>query len=116
MKPIFRIAHDWAVRCFGRAHVADNRVRALRLVEEAVETCQAVGVKPSDIYSVTTTVYDRPPGDIVQELGGVFMTAIVMCVQNDLDPEEVFARELMRVLRKSPEHFAERNREKIHGA
>jgi len=115
MKPIYAIASDWAIRCFGQAHVTNKRIRALRLVEEAIEYAQACGVLDHDVIFTAEQVYKRPPGDRYQELGGVFMTAIVAAAAQGWDVDLVFETELRRVLAKSPEHFAARNREKIMG-
>ena len=115
IKPIHQIAYDWAVRCFGIDHVQNRQVRALRLVEEAVELCQAVGVQEVMVGQVTKNVYQRPPGDVYQELGGVMMTATVFALSTGVDPDQAFLDELRRVLNKSVENFAKRNREKIMG-
>lgn len=113
MKPLTAIAYDWAVRCFGRDHVTNPRVRALRLVEEAVEVAQALDVSRETITDLVGVVYARPKGFPAQEIGGVMMTVTVLCAALGLEPDDMFEAELRRVLAKSPEHFAERNREKI---
>jgi hypothetical protein len=107
------MAVEWAVRCFGMAHVMDRRVRSLRLVEEAIEYAQSVGTDPEMIHRLTDMVYARPPGEPVQELGGVMLTAAVAADSLGVMAHEVMFRELRRVLAKSPEHFAKRNLEKI---
>ena len=58
-----RLACAWAVRSFGRDHVINARTRALRIVEEAIELCQAVGVPSEKVHLCAATVYKRPPGD-----------------------------------------------------
>jgi hypothetical protein len=59
-------------------------------------------------------VYDRPRGDVAQEMGGVLMTAYVMCAGSlGEDPMNIFQKELRRVLKKTPEEFAKRNTEKM---
>lgn len=115
INPLHQIAHDWAVRCFGARHVASPGIRALRLAEEAIELAQAAGVTEVEIGLLTKNVYQRPPGTMFQELGGVFMTANVLAVSQGIDPQDAYTTELRRVLGKPPEHFAQRNREKIAG-
>ena len=109
-----KIAFDWGVRCFGREQMSNHGTRSLRVVEEAIELCQAAGVSREDAYRVVSQVYERPAGEFKQEIGGVLMTAFLMCEMMSYDVEEVFTSELRRVLNKPPEHFAMRNKEKIN--
>ena len=113
LSPLTHIVHDWAVRCFGREHVASTKVRALRLAEEAIELCQAAGLDDVKIHKLVDIVYDRPKGEVVVELAGVLMTAHVLSASFGLDPQDVMLTELRRVLGKPPAHFRERNDEKI---
>lgn len=108
-----RIATDWARRCFGDAHVDNHKVRGIRALEEMIELNQALGVPVELARKTLETVYSRPVGDIEQEIGGVMLTLAVLCDTMDRDPEHMFEQELLRVLKKSPEHFAKRNNEKI---
>lgn len=114
MRPVYYIARDWAYRCFGSGQMADPPTRCLRLVEEAAEVSQACGVSAEKLVEVINMVYARPPGSTNQELGGVMMTACLLSMTLNKDPDEVFDTELRRVLGKSTQHFAERNKEKIH--
>jgi NTP pyrophosphatase (non-canonical NTP hydrolase) len=107
------VAYEWAIRAFGADHVSDVRVRALRAAEEVVELAQSVGVERDLVHRLVDTVYGRPPGEPPQELGGSLLTLVVLARVLDEDPEELFEREVLRVLGKSPEHFARRNQEKL---
>ena len=60
MSILSRLACEWAVRAFGLDHVANIPTRALRILEEAVELCQAVGVPQDKVDLCTDTVYKRP--------------------------------------------------------
>ncbi len=62
------LAIDWARRCFGWQHVSDPKVRAMRLVEEAIELCQALDVSTAQVMRCVEIVYARPHGDARQEL------------------------------------------------
>ena len=42
---LISIANDWATRCFGDEQMRDPLTRAIRLVEEAAELAQSVGVE-----------------------------------------------------------------------
>lgn len=108
-----KIAYDWGVRSFGEEHMRDAKVRALRAAEEAVEVAQSVGVPRDMLHRQVDATYDREPGTTPEEIGGALMTLAVMAYSLGHDPVELFNKELHRVLSKSPEHFAARNREKL---
>ena len=108
------IARDWAIRCFGKEHVYNNSVRALRCVEEAVELAQAYDVPLETMLKLVKTVYARPKGDPYQEIGGVLLTVCVLCASRALNVEQVLLDELRRCLEKPPKEFAQRNQDKIN--
>lgn len=113
MSALSRIAHEWAVRCFGDKHVINSGTRSLRTVEEAIELCQALGVSRELAHKAVDTVYSRPIGEPEQEIGGVLLTINILCESLGVDADALFERELRRVLMKSPEHFAKRNKDKV---
>jgi len=113
IKTLTRIAVDWGVRCFGADHMRDRRVRALRLVEEAVELAQACHVSEAQIEQLVEVVYSRPRGMAHQEAGGVMVTLAVLCDHLGIDIETAFEIEVRRCLSRDPADFAERNRQKI---
>jgi hypothetical protein len=108
-----RIAYDWGVRCFGQEHMNDLPTRSLRCLEEAVELAQVLQVPREQVHKLVDYVYDRPPGDSVQEAGGTLLTISVFCKALGFQPEDVYEIELRRCLEMSPEHFAKRNAEKM---
>lgn len=109
------IVWDWGVRCFGIDHMIDRKVRALRIVEEAIELAQCAGVEKEKLHKLVDMVYERPVGEYWQELGGVLVTTSVFCNSMGFGVEEIFRHEVQRCLSKSPEHFAERNKQKVDG-
>ena len=113
MKPTTQIALDWATRSFGREHVYNFSVRALRLAEEAVELAQAYDIPKDKMIDLVNIVYARPNGNPEQEIGGVMMTVTVLAAAHGHDPEAFFDIELRRVLAKPSEHFAKRNQDKL---
>jgi hypothetical protein len=113
MQYLARLAYEWACRCFGKEHVHDHQVRALRIVEEAIELCQAEGINIEKVRQVTEIVYSRPRGDWYQEAGGLLMTTAVYVESRGSMMERILLNELSRVLAKPADHFAKRNREKI---
>jgi|ERR1700685_428 len=108
-----RIAVEWGIRCFGREHVQDRGVRALRFAEEAVELAQACHVTEDKMRELVKVVYSRPRGDTWQEFGGCMVTLSVLGHALNHGLEEAFADEVSRCLSKTPEHFAARNKEKL---
>ena len=108
-----RLAYDWGARCFGREHMVDRPTRALRCLEEAIELAQSLGVSKEYADLLVASVYDRPPGDPIQEAGGTLLTCSVLCHAIGQTPERVYETELTRCLSKSPEYFAKRNAEKM---
>ena len=112
MSVLSRLAHQWCTRVFGANHAVDLPTRSLRTVEEAIELCQALDVPEGKVRDIIRMVYSRPAGRPYQELGGVLMTAVILCEAMDLNHEVVLESELSRVLSKSVEHFARRNADK----
>ena len=51
---------EWGTRCFGAEHMADPKVRALRLLEEAIEFAQSVGAPDDQCRDLIDYVYSRP--------------------------------------------------------
>jgi NTP pyrophosphatase (non-canonical NTP hydrolase) len=113
MSTLSRLAAEWAVRSFGAAHVSNRPLRALRIVEEAIELAQALGVPKGKIDLCTENVYKRPVGTMAQELGGVLLTTNILCASCGFEPDRMLEMELGRVLAKPPEHFAKRNQDKL---
>jgi NTP pyrophosphatase (non-canonical NTP hydrolase) len=113
LHPLDCIAWDWGVRCFGVQHMSDTRIRALRMAEEAIELTQALELERELLHRLVDAVFSRPHGSVHQEAGGTLLTVRMLCVALNLDPEDVFLKEIRRCLSKSPEEFAKRNQEKI---
>lgn len=113
MSVMSRIAFDWAERCFGKDHVRNFAIRALRTLEESLELSQSLGVSRELAHLSVDKVYDRPVGNPEQEMGGVLHTMNILCESWGAEPAEIAERELRRCLQKSPEHFAKRNQEKL---
>lgn len=113
MKHLQWLANRWAERAFGMSHVTNPKIRALRLLEEAIELAQAESIPRHMIDHCTDIVYGRPVGTAAQEIGGVLMTTAVYCSCRNMDMELVLSYELDRVLSKPLDNFAKRNQDKI---
>lgn len=108
-----KLSWDWGIRCFGVEHMMNVPIRSLRLGEEAIELMQACKVSRDLAHKLVDTVYGRPVGQVSQELGGVLLTAGVLCEAMNLDLEEVLFTELSRCLEKDPSVFRQRNQDKL---
>jgi hypothetical protein len=113
MSFVTKVIFDWGARCFGLDHMYDKKVRALRLLEEAAELCQSVDVSADQVRRCVDVVYGRPPGSAQQELGGVLVCAHAFAAGQGWQIDDVLEREVHRCLRKTPEHFKNRNDEKL---
>jgi NTP pyrophosphatase (non-canonical NTP hydrolase) len=107
----YRVA-GWVRRTFGMSTLQNRKERALRLVEEAVEFAQAVGVEFALIDKIVPYVYGRPAGEVEQELGGVATTLFAAAESCGVQLSAVAEREVYRVEMKDPNHFRKRNAEK----
>lgn len=102
----------WAWATFG--DIALNRdERAARLVEEAIEVCQAESVAQDVVHRLVDRVYSRPVGDLGREIGGVAMTLAALAENAGYSVEAEAQRELDRVMGLSPAHFAAKHAEKV---
>lgn len=102
----------WVERTFGKKVLTDRDERGLRLVEETVELAQALGIPKDRLHLVIDRVYDRPVGEVNQEIAGSFVTLAAAATACDVDLFRAAATELARIENKDPEHFRQRNREK----
>lgn len=113
MKRLQILAYSWAIRCFGKDHVDDPRVRFLRLLEEVAEAAQVCFVEKDKLIEVIEKVYSRPMGELSQELGGIAVTFAVVCESQGYQIPDLLMTELNRVLSKPESHFTKRNLEKV---
>lgn len=71
------------IDCFGKEILENKTERNYRFFEEATELVQACGMTKEDCYKLVDYVYNRPIGDIEQELGGVMVTLFgLACAYN----------------------------------
>lgn len=94
----------WMMACFGAEIAADKLERLDRLLEEVLELCQAQEYPEWRIDAIKRYTFDRPQGDVSQELGGVMVTLAALCLANDLDMHTAGETELARV--STPEMIA----------
>lgn len=73
-------------------------IRALRLLEEVIELCQAEGATVEEIDIVKHQVLSKEKGDIYQELGGVLTTLSAYAATRNFNLEEAFFSEFERLM------------------
>lgn len=91
-----RRVFDWCRRAFGEERTVDPGMRGLRLLEEALELAQAVGVGQRQAQEVLAYVYNRKPGEPRQEVGGTMVTLAALCQVFGIDMREAAEDELLR--------------------
>ena len=57
-------------------------------------------------------VYDRDPGELTQEVGGVSVTLLALCAALGVSADGVESDEVRRIMSKPPEYWAARNAKK----
>ena len=93
----------WMFQCFTKAIVLDRTERNHRFIEEALELVQANGCTKSEAHQLVDYVFDRPRGELMQEIGGVMVTLAALCSEACVDMEACAETEIARVQNKIPE-------------
>ena len=105
----------WMLECFGVAISKDWVERNHRFIEEALELVQACGMGKADALTLVDYVYDRPIGEVKQEVGGVMVTLAALCLANNVDMHECGEEELLRIWTKV-ESIREKQKTKPKGS
>lgn len=102
----------WCAAAFGLEHATSLPQRGIRHAEEAIELAQAAGAPREMVHKLVDYIYDRPAGDLAQEIGGSGLTLLALAAAAGLSADKEEAREVARVLAKPLEHFTKRNENK----
>lgn len=89
--------NNWARVCLGRKSLLDKRERNFRFIEESLELAQAAGLSKDDALRLVDYVYNRPPGEVAQEVGGVAVTLCALCTAHGVDTQQAARTELARI-------------------
>ncbi len=73
---------EWVIKCFGETIADDKLERNHRFLEEALELVQSTGCSKEDAHSLVDYVFNRPVGEVYQEIGGVMVTLSALCSAN----------------------------------
>ena len=92
--------YRWMIACFGAEIAADKIERNHRFLEEALELVQAGGCSRSEAHQLVDYVFDRPVGDLPQEMGGVMVTLAAFGLAHRLKMNACGETELARVWTK----------------
>lgn len=112
MAPIFQNkVVRWCKEAFGEKDARDKRMRALRFIEEGLELVQATGLSREEAKRVLDYVYDRPKGEIAQEIGGTMVALAALVGAHDLSMYTCGENELIRCWQKI-EHIKVRHANK----
>lgn len=90
----------WMMACFGAAIAADKVERNHRFFEEATEAVQANGMTRSEAHQLVDYTFDRPVGELHQEIGGVMVTLAALCLASGEDMHAAGETELARIWTK----------------
>jgi len=86
--------------------------RCDRFLEEAIELVQAAGCSRERAMEMLNKVYDRPEGELYQEIGGVSVTLLALTESVGMELDELEVMEIERIESKPPEVFRKRQAEK----
>lgn len=86
--------YSWCCGCFGHELSEDKVERNYRFLEEAAELVQACGMTEDEAISVIKYVFNRPLGNVNQEVGGVMITLAALCQAHSVDLFEEGEKEL----------------------
>lgn len=87
---------EWLIACFGETIARDKTERNHRFLEEALELVQAGGCTVSEAHQLVDYVFNRPIGDLPQEIGGVMNTLAALCLAYEQDMMECGDIEIAR--------------------
>jgi hypothetical protein len=89
----------WLEKVFDEKVWNSVQERGLRLLEEATELAQALGVTRDEAVRLIHYVYNRPVGNVGQEVAGTMVTLAAVAVAAGVDLEAVALVEATRIER-----------------
>lgn len=87
----------WLVSCFGATIAGDKVERNHRFLEESLELVQSCGCTKEEALQLVDYVFNRPVGEMSQEVGGVMTTLASLCRAHEVGMYECGFVELGRV-------------------
>lgn len=99
-EPFQERVQPWLMACFGAEIASDRLERNHRFFEESTELVQANGMTRSEAHQLVDYTYDRPVGELRQEVGGVMVTLAALCLASGVDMHGAGEDELARIWTK----------------
>jgi hypothetical protein len=98
---------SWVLETFGPASDQPYE-RVLRVLEEALEPAQSVGLPRGLAARLADHVFSRPAGEPAKEAGQLGVTLLAFCGASGFSADELEALEAHRVLSINPDYFRQR--------
>ena len=76
---------SWALQAFDYQVVYNDTERAQRVLEEAVEVAQSMGMGRAEAHAIVDWKMDGQRGDIQQEIGRLLVCIAVLCSARAID-------------------------------
>src|SRR5258708_2977034 len=76
---------DWTLCCLGGEKTRDPVNRSFRFLEEALELVQVTGCTREEAHQLVDYVFERPVGELVNEMGGALLTLVALATAMKLD-------------------------------
>jgi hypothetical protein len=95
---------EWMLNTFGEKVLSDRKERSHRFAEEALELLQATGYTKEELQNMIDYVYNRPVGEVRQEVGGTIHCLSALCTAYHI----TMSHEALTVM-----HYCEYNSDKI---
>ncbi len=111
-KPLEDIVASWVDSRIGKGHMGAPE-RAMRLLEEVLEYCQALEIDPVKAVALLVHVYGRPAGDPGKELAGVAFAILGCCAAADVKFRDIALEEIARNEARSLSQIAESHARKV---
>lgn len=74
----------WMTECFVSDIIKSKEERNHRFLEEALELVQANGIDRDTVHALVNYVFERPPGALNREVGGVMVSLAALCTEYGL--------------------------------
>lgn len=101
---------QWAVNTFGDI-ARDPQERIDRFIEESIELAQALGADKDRVCRIVNYVYNRPPGNVFEEVGGASLTLLALCESLNISADSAESTEMLRAFKIDRESIrAKQNR------
>ncbi|MEC4749882.1 hypothetical protein [Methylomicrobium sp. Wu6] len=103
---------QWANATFGKATASNTGERIRRFAEESIELVQAAGLDKQSLHDIIDHVYDKPAGNIAQEVGQVGVSLLGLSEHLGILADDEERKEFQRISSLPSEHWLARQNAK----